>query len=160
MVDAYYSRTLNNNLRWSETFCFRWGFLSRAGLWDKSHLMRQIEKYVVMPQKSYLDLKLKELCYWIIVNSGMLIYTHLECPIFSIIRPSCIFGRKSRYGELLNELVNTGNAIRRTLILRLFFCRHLLMIRTRIIVQNRMDLWWTRSETWDWWFMLWWLSWW
>ncbi|XP_051127846.1 uncharacterized protein LOC127249189 [Andrographis paniculata] len=23
----------------------RWGFLSRAGLWDKSHLMRQIEKY-------------------------------------------------------------------------------------------------------------------
>ena len=24
---------------------FRWGFLSRAGLWDKSHLMRQIEKY-------------------------------------------------------------------------------------------------------------------
>ncbi|THG04473.1 hypothetical protein TEA_022645 [Camellia sinensis var. sinensis] len=25
-------------------FCVRWGFLSRAGLWDKSHLMRQIEK--------------------------------------------------------------------------------------------------------------------
>lgn len=27
--------------------CIRWGFLSRAGLWDKSHLMRQIEKYVL-----------------------------------------------------------------------------------------------------------------
>lgn len=27
----------------------RWGFLSRAGLWDKSHLMRQIEKYLCMP---------------------------------------------------------------------------------------------------------------
>lgn len=25
--------------------CFRWGYLSRAGLWDKSHIMRQIEKY-------------------------------------------------------------------------------------------------------------------
>ncbi|TQD72846.1 hypothetical protein C1H46_041612 [Malus baccata] len=24
--------------------CIRWGFLSRAGFWDKSHLMRQIEK--------------------------------------------------------------------------------------------------------------------
>nr|XP_007138570.1 hypothetical protein PHAVU_009G220300g [Phaseolus vulgaris]ESW10564.1 hypothetical protein PHAVU_009G220300g [Phaseolus vulgaris] len=23
----------------------RWGYLSRADLWDKSHLMRQIEKY-------------------------------------------------------------------------------------------------------------------
>ncbi|KNA25204.1 hypothetical protein SOVF_008720 isoform B, partial [Spinacia oleracea] len=23
----------------------RWGFISRAGLWDKSHLMRQVEKY-------------------------------------------------------------------------------------------------------------------
>ncbi|PKI43072.1 hypothetical protein CRG98_036551 [Punica granatum] len=28
-----------------ELFNRRWGFLSRAGLWDKSHLMRQIEKY-------------------------------------------------------------------------------------------------------------------
>ncbi|KAM7278149.1 hypothetical protein ACFE04_005283 [Oxalis oulophora] len=28
-----------------EFFNKRWGFLSRAGLWDKSHLMRQIEKY-------------------------------------------------------------------------------------------------------------------
>jgi len=28
-------------------FCIRWGYLSRAGLWDKSHLMRQIEKYVL-----------------------------------------------------------------------------------------------------------------
>ncbi|XP_050216712.1 uncharacterized protein LOC126667705 [Mercurialis annua] len=28
-----------------ELFSKRWGFLSRAGLWDKSHLMRQIEKY-------------------------------------------------------------------------------------------------------------------
>ncbi|RVW55922.1 Cytosolic purine 5'-nucleotidase [Vitis vinifera] len=28
-----------------EHFSKRWGFLSRAGLWDKSHLMRQIEKY-------------------------------------------------------------------------------------------------------------------
>ncbi|XP_010241456.1 PREDICTED: 5'-nucleotidase domain-containing protein 4 [Nelumbo nucifera] len=28
-----------------EYFNERWGFLSRAGLWDKSHLMRQIEKY-------------------------------------------------------------------------------------------------------------------
>ncbi|XP_028778363.1 5'-nucleotidase domain-containing protein 4 [Neltuma alba] len=28
-----------------EFFSKRWGFLSRAGLWDKSHLMRQIEKY-------------------------------------------------------------------------------------------------------------------
>ncbi|XP_061343245.1 uncharacterized protein LOC133289349 [Gastrolobium bilobum] len=28
-----------------ELFNLRWGFLSRAGLWDKSHLMRQIEKY-------------------------------------------------------------------------------------------------------------------
>ncbi|XVE65453.1 hypothetical protein DITRI_Ditri08aG0000900 [Diplodiscus trichospermus] len=28
-----------------ELFNKRWGFLSRAGLWDKSHLMRQIEKY-------------------------------------------------------------------------------------------------------------------
>ncbi|GMH28623.1 hypothetical protein Nepgr_030466 [Nepenthes gracilis] len=28
-----------------EIFNKRWGFLSRAGLWDKSHLMRQIEKY-------------------------------------------------------------------------------------------------------------------
>lgn len=28
-----------------ELFNERWGFLSRAGLWDKSHLMRQIEKY-------------------------------------------------------------------------------------------------------------------
>ncbi|KAM7487976.1 hypothetical protein LguiB_025460 [Lonicera macranthoides] len=28
-----------------EHFNERWGFLSRAGLWDKSHLMRQIEKY-------------------------------------------------------------------------------------------------------------------
>ncbi|XP_039071346.1 5'-nucleotidase domain-containing protein 4-like [Hibiscus syriacus] len=27
-----------------ELFNKRWGFLSRAGLWDKSHLMRQIEK--------------------------------------------------------------------------------------------------------------------
>ncbi|OIW00185.1 hypothetical protein TanjilG_29175 [Lupinus angustifolius] len=26
-------------------FNLRWGFLSRAGLWDKSHLMKQIEKY-------------------------------------------------------------------------------------------------------------------
>lgn len=26
---------------------FRWGYLSRAGLWDKSHLTRQIEKLVV-----------------------------------------------------------------------------------------------------------------
>ncbi|XP_042055138.1 5'-nucleotidase domain-containing protein 4-like isoform X1 [Salvia splendens] len=28
-----------------ELFNTRWGFLSRAGLWDKSHIMRQIEKY-------------------------------------------------------------------------------------------------------------------
>ncbi|KAI9123271.1 hypothetical protein K1719_006160 [Acacia pycnantha] len=28
-----------------ELFNKRWGFLSRAGMWDKSHLMRQIEKY-------------------------------------------------------------------------------------------------------------------
>ncbi|MED6142737.1 hypothetical protein PIB30_000299 [Stylosanthes scabra] len=28
-----------------ELFNSRWGFMSRAGLWDKSHLMRQIEKY-------------------------------------------------------------------------------------------------------------------
>lgn len=28
-----------------ELFSKRWGFISRAGLWDKSHLMRQIEKY-------------------------------------------------------------------------------------------------------------------
>ncbi|XP_022038543.1 5'-nucleotidase domain-containing protein 4 isoform X1 [Helianthus annuus] len=28
-----------------EHFSKRWGYLSRAGLWDKSHLMRQIEKY-------------------------------------------------------------------------------------------------------------------
>lgn len=28
-----------------EQFNKRWGFLSRAGMWDKSHLMRQIEKY-------------------------------------------------------------------------------------------------------------------
>ncbi|KAK1407816.1 hypothetical protein QVD17_39443 [Tagetes erecta] len=28
-----------------EYFSKRWGYLSRAGLWDKSHLMRQIEKY-------------------------------------------------------------------------------------------------------------------
>nr|GMC84471.1 5'-nucleotidase domain-containing protein 4 isoform X1 [Ipomoea batatas] len=28
-----------------EHFNRRWGFISRAGLWDKSHLMRQIEKY-------------------------------------------------------------------------------------------------------------------
>ncbi|XP_043723111.1 cytosolic purine 5'-nucleotidase isoform X2 [Telopea speciosissima] len=28
-----------------EYFNERWGFLSRAGLWDKSHLTRQIEKY-------------------------------------------------------------------------------------------------------------------
>ncbi|XP_042475619.1 cytosolic purine 5'-nucleotidase isoform X3 [Macadamia integrifolia] len=28
-----------------EYFNKRWGFLSRAGLWDKSHLTRQIEKY-------------------------------------------------------------------------------------------------------------------
>nr|GEX15224.1 5'-nucleotidase domain-containing protein 4 isoform X1 [Tanacetum cinerariifolium] len=28
-----------------EHFNNRWGYLSRAGLWDKSHLMRQIEKY-------------------------------------------------------------------------------------------------------------------
>ncbi|KAL6190746.1 hypothetical protein ACLB2K_037140 [Fragaria x ananassa] len=28
-----------------EIFNKRWGFLSRAGFWDKSHLMRQIEKY-------------------------------------------------------------------------------------------------------------------
>ncbi|GER31471.1 cytosolic purine 5-nucleotidase [Striga asiatica] len=28
-----------------ELFNQRWGFISRAGLWDKSHLMRQIEKY-------------------------------------------------------------------------------------------------------------------
>ncbi|KAK9934146.1 hypothetical protein M0R45_021300 [Rubus argutus] len=28
-----------------ELFNKRWGFLSRAGFWDKSHLMRQIEKY-------------------------------------------------------------------------------------------------------------------
>ncbi|KAL9671670.1 hypothetical protein QQ045_009240 [Rhodiola kirilowii] len=28
-----------------EHFNQRWGYLSRAGLWDKSHLMRQIEKY-------------------------------------------------------------------------------------------------------------------
>ncbi|GFP83077.1 cytosolic purine 5'-nucleotidase [Phtheirospermum japonicum] len=28
-----------------ELFNRRWGFISRAGLWDKSHLMRQIEKY-------------------------------------------------------------------------------------------------------------------
>ncbi|XP_010558821.2 PREDICTED: 5'-nucleotidase domain-containing protein 4-like, partial [Tarenaya hassleriana] len=28
-----------------ELFNKRWGFLSRAGLWDKSHLMSQIEKY-------------------------------------------------------------------------------------------------------------------
>ncbi|CAH8306549.1 unnamed protein product [Eruca vesicaria subsp. sativa] len=28
-----------------ELFNKRWGFLSRSGLWDKSHLMRQIEKY-------------------------------------------------------------------------------------------------------------------
>ncbi|XP_059286045.1 uncharacterized protein LOC132039576 [Lycium ferocissimum] len=28
-----------------ELFNNRWGYLSRAGLWDKSHLMRQIEKY-------------------------------------------------------------------------------------------------------------------
>ncbi|PWZ12252.1 hypothetical protein Zm00014a_001361 [Zea mays] len=28
-----------------ELFNKRWGWLSRAGLWDKSHLTRQIEKY-------------------------------------------------------------------------------------------------------------------
>lgn len=28
-----------------ELFNTRWGYLSRAGLWDKSHIMRQIEKY-------------------------------------------------------------------------------------------------------------------
>ncbi|KAI4303055.1 hypothetical protein MLD38_038734 [Melastoma candidum] len=28
-----------------ELFNKSWGYLSRAGLWDKSHLMRQIEKY-------------------------------------------------------------------------------------------------------------------
>lgn len=38
--------------------CIRWGYLSRAGLWDKSHLMRQIEKYVLFswnsPQKWFI----------------------------------------------------------------------------------------------------------
>ncbi|KAL5782806.1 hypothetical protein ACOSP7_007835 [Xanthoceras sorbifolium] len=28
-----------------DLFNKRWGFISRAGMWDKSHLMRQIEKY-------------------------------------------------------------------------------------------------------------------
>ncbi|KAH7294524.1 hypothetical protein KP509_27G004400 [Ceratopteris richardii] len=28
-----------------EHFNKRWGYLSRSGLWDKSHLTRQIEKY-------------------------------------------------------------------------------------------------------------------
>ncbi|KAK4403240.1 5'-nucleotidase domain-containing protein 3 [Sesamum angolense] len=36
-----------------ELFNRRWGFLSRAGLWDKSHLMRQIEKYAIYV-KSFL----------------------------------------------------------------------------------------------------------
>ncbi|KAK4586299.1 hypothetical protein RGQ29_023462 [Quercus rubra] len=35
----------NKRVDMMHLFCIRWGFLSRAGLWDKSHLMRQIEKY-------------------------------------------------------------------------------------------------------------------
>ncbi|KAI3993267.1 hypothetical protein MKX01_010010 [Papaver californicum] len=30
---------------YAEHFNKRWGYLSRAGLWDKSYLTRQIEKY-------------------------------------------------------------------------------------------------------------------
>ncbi|KAG5393104.1 hypothetical protein IGI04_023067 [Brassica rapa subsp. trilocularis] len=53
-----------------ELFNRRWGFFSRAGLWDKSHLMRQIEKYAD-------------------------IYTHQESPTSSTTHPSCISAHKS-----------------------------------------------------------------
>lgn len=36
-------------IHYLQSISVRWGFLSRAGLWDKSHLMRQIEKYVSFP---------------------------------------------------------------------------------------------------------------
>ena len=43
--------------------CVRWGFLSRAGLWDKSHLMRQVEKYELVPLKYHHILSNRNLCH-------------------------------------------------------------------------------------------------
>jgi hypothetical protein len=77
------------------SFCNRWGFLSRAGLWDKSHLMRQIEKYTLPLQSppylcanfSHFSMLLKMVC--IILIAGMLIYIPPGSQISSTTPLSC-----------------------------------------------------------------------
>ena len=70
----------------------RWGYLSRSGLWDKSHLTRQIEKYV------YIVFPLKRLCLscWWLDEVAFCVWidtptsTLLGSQIFSAQLHSCI----------------------------------------------------------------------
>lgn len=67
-----------------EHFNKRWGFLSRAGLWDKSHLMRQIEKYA--------DIYTSRV-------SNFLLYTpfmYFRAQEQSLAHDSCSFGNTSK----------------------------------------------------------------
>jgi hypothetical protein len=92
------------------SFCNRWGFLSRAGLWDKSHLMRQIEKYTLPLQSppylcanfSHFSMLLKMVC--IILIAGMLIYIPPGSQISSTTPLSCTSVHKNRYDDILHHV--------------------------------------------------------
>lgn len=93
-------------------FLFRWGYLSRAGLWDKSHLTKQVEKYVmvVLPLVKSSNImgcgiacssEFNFLLLLSLLFAGMLIYIHQGFQISYIIRHSCISVHKNRFIHLL-----------------------------------------------------------
>ncbi|KAH0875188.1 hypothetical protein HID58_072550 [Brassica napus] len=88
-----------------EFFNKRWGFFSRAGLWDKRYLMRQIEKYGYL-FSAFSEQLVVYLSHFLLSKlvSGMLTYTHQEYPTSSTTHPSCISTRRSRY-KALDQIV-------------------------------------------------------
>ncbi|CAG7905165.1 unnamed protein product [Brassica rapa] len=87
-----------------ELFNRRWGFFSRAGLWDKSHLMRQIEKYryLFSAFSEQLVVYLSHLLLSLKIGFRYAdIYTHQESPTSSTTHPSCISAHKSSMSSKL-----------------------------------------------------------
>ncbi|CAN7056336.1 unnamed protein product [Brassica rapa subsp. trilocularis] len=87
-----------------ELFNIRWGFFSRAGLWDKSHLMRQIEKYryLFSAFSEQLVVYLSHLLLSLKIGFRYAdIYTHQESPTSSTTHPSCISAHKSSMSSKL-----------------------------------------------------------
>ncbi|XP_020520497.1 cytosolic purine 5'-nucleotidase isoform X1 [Amborella trichopoda] len=85
-----------------ELFNKRWGYLSRAGLWDKSHLTKQIEKFVLAHEFTpSLFLERFLLKYTLnFLFADMPTYIHLGFQTSYTIRHSCISGQGSRRSRM------------------------------------------------------------